>query len=307
MPMDPNELFPEIPNLYEFPSVHLDMIFDEHRVMAYQRAISKTVRQGDVVVDVGTGTGLLAFLCLKSGAERVHAIDRSPIIACARELAEANGLQDRIQFHNYDSRKMQIGEPADLIISELIGHIAFEEGMVETLFDARRRFLKANGSMIPRSVHLFAAPVVEREAYATCIDGWKPAYGIDYSVMRRRALATTYITNIRETDLVARHSPIFSVDFSDLATPDLQTERRFQIYRMGRVNGLAFWFDAMLSDDVWLSSGPWAKTHWNQCFAPIPEPIPCEVGDVVHASVSMRLRSRREDSFTFAVEMYKEG
>ncbi|HEX9543873.1 MAG TPA: 50S ribosomal protein L11 methyltransferase, partial [Pyrinomonadaceae bacterium] len=110
--LDPAELFPEVPNLYEFPSIHSDMIYDEHRVGAYRQAIERTVKEGDVVVDVGTGTGILAFLCLKAGAARVHAIDRSPVINWARRLAETNGMADQIIFHQCDSRDVNLGEQA---------------------------------------------------------------------------------------------------------------------------------------------------------------------------------------------------
>ncbi len=71
--LDPTELFPEVPNLYEFPSVHAGMLYDEERVSKYSTAVSQVVKNGDVVADIGTGTGLLAFLCLKAGAKRVNA------------------------------------------------------------------------------------------------------------------------------------------------------------------------------------------------------------------------------------------
>ena len=70
MTLEPSELFPEVPNLYEFPSVHLDMLQDRTRLRAYRRAIERTVRPGNVVVDVGTGTGVLAFLALELSVHR---------------------------------------------------------------------------------------------------------------------------------------------------------------------------------------------------------------------------------------------
>ena len=73
--LDPVELFPEVPNIYAFPCVHADMVFDKSRVAAYRDAINETVKPGDVVADLGSGTGLLSFLCLQAGAARVHAIE----------------------------------------------------------------------------------------------------------------------------------------------------------------------------------------------------------------------------------------
>ncbi len=84
--LDPVELFPEVANIYEFPSVHADLVFDETRVRAYRDAITATVKEGDVIADVGAGTGLLTFLCLKAGARKVHSIERSNVIHWAKEL-----------------------------------------------------------------------------------------------------------------------------------------------------------------------------------------------------------------------------
>lgn len=301
--LDPAELFPEVPNLYEFPSIHSDMIYDEHRVGAYRQAIERTVKKGDVVVDVGTGTGILAFLSLKAGAARVHAIDRSPVINWARRLAETNGMADQIIFHQCDSRDVNLNEQADVIVSELIGHLAFEEGMVESISDAMERFLKPNGSLIPQAVTLYAAPVCEREIYKSCIDGWQPAYGIDYSVMREQALGTSYITEINERDLLAKHQPIFSVDFRRKTQVEIHAERTFEVYREGYVNGLAFWFDSTLAEVVRLSSGPWSKTHWKQCFSPLPSPRSVAAGEELRVAFTMTLCDSSSSKFTFKIDL----
>ena len=306
MGLDPNELFPEVPNLYEFPSIHAEMIYDEHRVNAYKNAINRTVKNGDVVVDIGTGTGLLAFLCLQSGAKHVHAIDRSPIIESAKQLAKANGYENKITFYNNDSRETEIEEKADVMVSELIGHIAFEEGMVESLFDAKTRFVKPDGSILPESVTLYAAPVYEKEVYQSCIDCWKPVNGIDYSIMRDNALRTSYLTEISQYDLLAEHQPIFFVDFTSDIYPKIHSEKTYKIHRNGAVNGVALWFDSCLAKNVNLSSGPWSKTHWMQCFAPIPKPIDVNMREELFVTIDMKLRNKKEDKFYFTVDIKKK-
>lgn len=303
--LDPTELFPEIPNLYEFPSVHSDMIYDEHRVRAYQRAIERTVKPGDVIVDLGTGTGLLAFLCARAGASRVHAIEKSPVIDFARRLAVVNGLADRIVFHYGDSRDVELGERADVIVSELIGHIAFEEGMADTLLDAKKRFLKPGGEIIPTEVSLYAAPVCERRVYPSSIDIWKAAYGFDYSVMREQALQTSYVTRIDEADLLAPQQSVLSVSFLEEAPSPASAYLRFRIHRPGQLNGVALWFDALLTEYVPLSSSPWAKTHWQQCFKPIPDPLAVSPGEEVEVSITMTLPTRGRRPFDLRISVTK--
>ena len=92
-----------------FPfNTHIRMLADNIRVEAYRRAIFKTVRKGDRVVDIGTGTGILAFFALQAGARRVYAIETGPIIEVAKKTARDNGFSDRIDFIQQDTIKADI-------------------------------------------------------------------------------------------------------------------------------------------------------------------------------------------------------
>ena len=285
---EPTELFPEVPNLYEFLSVHADMLYAGERVEKYSEAIRRTVKPGDVVADIGTGTGLLALLCLHAGASRVHAIERSSAIQWARMLAERNGLSERIVFHNADSRQVWLPEKADVIVSELIGHAAFEEDMIECVMDAKRRFLASSGSIIPRSVRLRVAPVAETEVYREWIDRWEPVQGLDLSVLRDHAARVCYVTHLPPRELLSEPRTFFEADFTEDTIPSLVGSRTFRIFRSGEVTGLGLWFEASLAPGVWLSSGPWTRTHWEQCFAPVPEPVRVSSGDQLRVSLDMR-------------------
>ena len=305
--LDPTELFPEVPNLFEFPSVHAGMLFDDVRVGKYSEAIRRVVKKGDIVADIGTGTGLLAFLCLKAGASRVHAIERSPAIRWAKAIAESNGFCDRIVFHNQDSRFYDLPEKVDVVVSELIGHIAFEEGMVESLFDAKERFLAPKGIIIPERVELKVALVEESEVYPECIDCWKPIEGIDYSSMREEAVKACYLTALSNRNLLSEPKSFFGVDFRGNEWPKLEGSRVFNICRSGTINGIALWFDALLATDVPLSSGPWTRTHWKQCFAPLSEPMIVKSGEVVSVNIEMKLRTREDDTFKFVFNTIKDA
>ncbi|MBT6273043.1 MAG: hypothetical protein HOI95_02800, partial [Chromatiales bacterium] len=74
------ELFSD-PAVGDFPvSLHLAMIRDKVRMKAFHQALKASIRPGDTVVDIGTGTGVLAILAARCGAGKVVGFDRSDII-----------------------------------------------------------------------------------------------------------------------------------------------------------------------------------------------------------------------------------
>lgn len=306
--LEPSELFPEVRNLYEFLSVHSDMLFDEERVNRYLEAINQQVKPGDIVVDIGTGTGLLAFLCVRAGAKRVHAIERSDALKWAKILTEHHGLSNKIIFHSADSRDVELHEKVNVILTETIGHIAFEEGMVESIFDAKSRFLSPGGKIIPQKVSLKLAPVCEENIYKSCIECWEDAWGIEYSLLRKDAIKACYLTDITDRELMAVPKTLFEVDFLESKDlPILNGSCSFKVFRKGNVNGIALWFDALLAHNITLSSGPWKRTHWLQCFAPIEQPIQVDSNDNIRVDINMKLRTNEDNFFKFESKIRKEG
>lgn len=305
--IDPTELFPEISNIYDFPSIHAGMLYDNERVEKYKKAIKAIIKPGDVVADIGTGTGLLAFLCLKAGAKKVHAIERTSAIEWAKKIADKNGLSDKIEFYNADSLDCDLGEKVDVIISELIGHIAFEEGMAESLFDAKERFLAPNGIMIPEKVELKVALVEESQIYSESIDCWENIEGIDFSSMRDEAVKACYLTNLKSSNLLSEPTTFFNVDFENKKQLFLKNKKDFRAFRNGIIHGIALWFEASLCTNITLSSGPFndAETHWQQCFAPLTEPLPVKQNEYIIVNINMQLKTKKEDIFNFSFNIKK--
>ena len=107
-----------------FPSIlnHITLLGDKARVGAFRAAIEATVRPGDVVVDVGSGTGVLAFFAARAGARRVYAIEETDLIDVAQALARENCLDDRIVFIRGNSLGVALPERAHVLVTETLGH-----------------------------------------------------------------------------------------------------------------------------------------------------------------------------------------
>ena len=86
------------------PEEQEKLLLDKIRCDAFREAIQRSVKVGDVVVDLGAGTGLLSFFAAQAGARHVYAIEMSPIAKVAAELIEANGFRDRITLIRKNSK-----------------------------------------------------------------------------------------------------------------------------------------------------------------------------------------------------------
>ena len=83
--------------MYAEFEVHRTMIRDRVRTEAFRRAIDSVVRRGDIVLDVGAGSGILSVFAAQAGAARVYAVERTTIAVLAQELAAANGVAETVR------------------------------------------------------------------------------------------------------------------------------------------------------------------------------------------------------------------
>jgi protein arginine N-methyltransferase 1 len=139
-------------------AAHETLLADAERHRPFLRALEQTVRAGMSVLDIGSGTGVWAILAARLGARRVVAIERDPLlIGLIQALARDNGVADRVETIAEDSRAVQLGREFDVVLSETIGHFVFDEDVIPILLDARSRFLKPGGVLLPQTVNLRVA------------------------------------------------------------------------------------------------------------------------------------------------------
>src|SRR5688500_7191336 len=117
------------------------MIADTARMDAFTRALRRVITPESVVVDIGTGTGILALLACQLGARRVYAIEPNEAIHVARAAAAANGYADRIEFLQALSTAVTLPEQVHLIVSDIGGLLPWLQHHLTTIVDARTRFL----------------------------------------------------------------------------------------------------------------------------------------------------------------------
>ncbi len=259
---------------------HEEMLSDSTRVDAYHRGIHRNVKPGDVVLDLGTGTGLLAFMASRAGAKKVYAVEHSDFIEVARELAAHNGFTN-IEFVQANSREFVPPEPIDVVVHEQMGDELFSENMMENLLDLRDRVLAPGGRILPARFRLFIEPVTMSEEMRIR-KFWNIDLpdGIDLSSAEHSPAAARFDTGRNDLFYLRPHSvtatigepePFLEFDLNTLESLDALPTRHV-IERTASedmiVDGCCIWFEALFDDETVLSTTPLGPiTSWgNRVF-----------------------------------------
>lgn len=265
-----------MPSADPFSSIrmHQQLVADRARSDAYREAVSRVVREGDVVLDAGCGSGLLSLFACQAGAARVWAVERSEIIAVARELAQANGFGDRIRFVAADLLELELPEPVDVVVSELVSKAVFGQALTATLGRCRR-FLAPGGRIVPARIELVAAPVECALAREELDFPPHERYDLDFSAARRRSVNAPLSRRFDAAELLGpgRTALALAFDSRETGTDAAADGIELEPARDGILHGFALWFVATLAPGVRLSSAPPGIPSWDQAFLPLEEPV----------------------------------
>lgn len=261
---------------YEDQVIHRKMLRDRLRCETYRRAITEAVRPGDVVLDVGAGTGILSIFAAQAGARKVYAVERTAIVEVARQIIQANGFADPIEIRQADMETVELPEQVDVIVSEWMGSYGVDENLLPPLLIARDRWLKPGGKMLPRQVTSWIVPVWDR-FIAKDLKFWRShPYGVDLAIMGQGKVEEPlrYPDPLPKRDLLAVPLPLWTVDVQkhtiEEARLPLHASLAFQVARTSRLSALCAWFEAAFEGDIVLCSAPDRKaTHWGIIILPL--------------------------------------
>jgi protein arginine N-methyltransferase 1 len=260
-----------------------DMIGDSARFNAYAKAISRSVRPGDVVAEIGCGPAVFSLLACRAGAKRVYAIETEDIIDVAQQIAVANGFADRIHFFQSDTRNVELPERVDVIVSDIRGVLPLFDGAVASLEDAKKRFLAPEGVMIPRRDVLKAAIVESGPFYESLVSPWKKAVEeTALDVPLRMVLNTAHSSSPKPEQLISEVAEICTLDYMGHPNPNVSAKLTLNAKRDGTAHGLCVWFETELYEDIGFSSGPESPvTIYGRLFLPWLEPLLLTAGQAL--------------------------
>jgi protein arginine N-methyltransferase 1 len=264
------------------------MITDTGRIEAYCQVLQQAVTPDSVVVDIGTGTGIMALLACRYGARRVYAIEPSDVIQVGRELAAANGYTQRIEFIQALSTQVTLPEPADVIVSDIRGALPLHHQSIPAIMDARLRFLGPGGRLIPWQDTIWAAVVEFPESYERLTAPWgKAVFGLD--LLAARPLVTNDLfkgDKVKPEQLLTAPRSWCTLDYNVVESPDVAANIAWTVTRPGIGHGFVLWFDCTLAPGIGFSNAPGEPDHvYGRTFFPWLEPVPLVLGETVSVSL----------------------
>jgi protein arginine N-methyltransferase 1 len=261
------------------------------RLDQYARALDAVLRPGDVVLDLGAGLGVLAAMACRRGAARVYAVEGTPAaVEFGRQLVDAAGLGGRITFLAQSSFEVVLPEPVDVIVSDVHGPFGLQDHGASAIHDARDRWLKPSGLVIPSQVELLVGPVEAPDTYAHHVGVWmRTVHGFDVSRVREWAVNLPYPARLEAAALLAPLATLGVVDLEAGRTPAVSGRRRFTVARAGTLHGVCGATKSTLSPGVTISNVPGAAetTNYACLFLPLAEPTALEAGDIVEVDVAV--------------------
>ncbi|XWS17175.1 hypothetical protein CRYUN_Cryun33cG0045500 [Craigia yunnanensis] len=309
---------------YAFLFHQKEMLCDRVRMDAYHNAIfqNKHHFQGKTVLDVGTGSGILAIWSAQAGARKVYAVEATKMSEHALSLVKANNLQDIVEVIEGSMEELVLPEKVDVIISEWMGYFLLRESMLDSVICARDRWLKPSGVMYPSHACMWVAPIrsglvdQKKNDYEGTMDDWygfledtKKYYGVDMSVLTRPFseeqekyyLQTSLWNNLHPQQVIGTAAVIKEIDCLTATVNDiLQVRSTFSSaisIEHTRLCGFAGWFDVHFrgrrddpaQQEIELTTAPSSNngTHWGQQVFLVHPPVHVDEGSILNVSFSM--------------------
>lgn len=244
-------------------------LYDRRRTLAFRRAILNTVEPGDVVVELGAGSGVLSMFAADAGARTVYAVELDQAnLSTLQGTIAANGYEDRIQVVHGDATTVDLPEQVDVIICEMIATALLEELQIPAM-DNGLRFAKPTTRVVLQEYHVHTDLVNHANRfYGKTFDN------IRYEFPDRPGL--------RAQPRSARH-PVVAVDFRHRQQSTLvDCSLRLPVTEPGIVNGLRLTGDTLFSDGSWFD---FSVAYSFPIILPIPA-TEVNVGDAFDITLS---------------------
>eukprot|EP00164_Ancoracysta_twista_P017290 GFYU01029388.1.p1 GENE.GFYU01029388.1~~GFYU01029388.1.p1 ORF type:complete len:840 (-),score=261.96 GFYU01029388.1:76-2595(-) len=266
---------------------HFSMLNDEERAVKYYNAVKKVVSPGksQVVLDIGAGSGILSMMCANAGATKVRACEKVKSLATtSQRIVESlgytkaphdvqvlEGLSSEInadtsvppaEGQDSTSSFFDVGEKADVVIFEIFGSDALNEGVLMSMVDAKKRLMKHTAISIPNAItvharlaHSDTLAKLRSAPTANQSSAWGEMDLTGFNVFSPPRLGVV-MRNHTVTPM-SEAFDIFHVDFQgDIQETFSKEVGSIKVTRDGPINMIVYWFTLHLAEGVDLYTDP---------------------------------------------------
>ncbi|GMR49126.1 hypothetical protein PMAYCL1PPCAC_19321, partial [Pristionchus mayeri] len=304
---------------YAHFGIHEKLLKDKIRTKAYRDAIylNKHLFKDKVVMDVGSGIGILSMFAAKNGAKRVLAVEFSNMAVQSRQIIKDNNLDhiiEVVQSKIEDIKELPFGiEKVDVIISEWMGYCLFYKSMLNTVLYARDKWLVPRGLLFPDKAKLFVTAIEEKIncMYRCC--RWDDVYGFNMSSIRKVAITEPLVDALRSNRVMANSYCVKEVDLYTVQILDLAWASDFtlQMKRDDYVQALVAYFTVQFSKcHKWagFSTAPdQPSTHWKQTIFYLQDALTVKRGEELKGVFTCAPNARNERELDFKIKVSFHG
>ena len=258
---------------------------DRARNDAYEQALARAIRPNSRVLEIGAGSGLLAMMAARLGAEVVTCEADPAIAAAARDVVAANGLSDRVRVVHAHSTALDaardLGWQADILVSEIVSNDLLSEAVLPAHEDAVARLLAPGGVVIPARGTIRIALARDVQDFGMRLG---QVSGFDLSPFNRLIDPTEMVGAGREQIMLASEpADLFGFDFGS-GGPWTGERAEVQLASDGgRIDGVVQWI-ALDMDGTGAYENrpaPGAASCWSPVLWRFPAPVEVPAGTKV--------------------------
>jgi protein arginine N-methyltransferase 7 len=253
---------------------YFPMVGDGIRHDAYEAALRRAIQPNSRVLEIGTGTGLLAMMAARAGAAEVVTCESNRVVAAAAsEIIARNGFADRVRVVAMHSTDLQVGrdlaERADVLVCDALSNSMIGAGALPAIEHAVRRLLRPGARVIPARGTIRVALAEDRRDRRSRMG---VVEGFDLSPFNRLA-AASYQIPVGEERLTLRSEPgdLFHFDFESGGPFPEKKDSVTLTTSGGRVNGIVQWLSFDMDKDARYENQP--RVGSMSTFAPLFYPL----------------------------------
>jgi len=285
---------------YAHFGIHEEMLKDEVRTKSYMSSIvqNKHLFKDKVVLDVGCGTGILSMFAATAGAKKVYAVDFSGIAEQAKEIVKLNGLDHIVQVIRGKIEEVELDcglQKVDIIISEWMGYFLLYESMLDSVLEARDKWLNPEtGIMLPDKATMYIAGIEDAQYKEEKISFWDSVYGFDMTPIKKIAIQEPLVETVDREAVMSTAYKLVEFDVGTMKREEVDFSTTFEITakRDDYCHALIVYFDITFSKchkPVFFSTGSHAPyTHWKQTVFYLRDDLTVCAGEKITGEITTK-------------------